>query len=79
MVFLRSKLRGIDPKIPIRGVYPAQRGFRDQFKECCEEAEITGHKKDSVFNKYVKISEEYKKLEMERTLDSIPAQKKNPD
>jgi len=34
--------------------------------------EITGHKKDSVFNKYVKISEEFKKLEMERTWDSIP-------
>jgi hypothetical protein len=28
--------------------------------------------KDSVFNKYVKISEEFKKLEMERTWDSIP-------
>ncbi len=38
--------------------------------------EITGHKKDSVFNKYVKISEEFKKLEMERTWDSIPIQKK---
>lgn len=37
--------------------------------------EIAGHKKDSVFNKYVKISEEYKKLEMERAWDSIPAQK----
>ena len=34
--------------------------------------EITGHKKDSVFNKYVKISEEFKKLEMERTWDNIP-------
>lgn len=33
--------------------------------------EITGHKKDAVFNKYVKISEEFKKLEMERTWDSI--------
>ena len=38
--------------------------------------EITGHKKDSVFNKYVKISEEFKKLEMERTWDSIPMQKR---
>ena len=34
--------------------------------------EITGHKKDSVFNKYVKISKEFKKLEMERTWDNIP-------
>ncbi len=34
--------------------------------------EITGHKKDSVFNKYVKISEEFRKLEMARTWDSIP-------
>ena len=34
--------------------------------------EITRHKKDSVFNKFVKISEEFKKLEMERTWDSIP-------
>jgi len=33
--------------------------------------EITGHKKDSVFNKYVKISEEFKKLEMDRTWDQI--------
>jgi len=40
--------------------------------------EITGHKKDAVFNKYVKISEEFKKLEMERTWDSIPIQKKKP-
>jgi hypothetical protein len=40
--------------------------------------EITGHKKDSVFNKYVKISEEFKKLEMERTWDSIPMLKKEP-
>ena len=38
--------------------------------------EITGHKKDSVFNKYVKISEEFKKLEMERTWDSIPMEGK---
>ena len=38
--------------------------------------EITGHKKDSVFNKYVKISEEFKKLEMERTRDSIPGSSK---
>lgn len=38
--------------------------------------EITGHKKDSVFNKYVKISEEFKKLEMERTWDSIPMMEK---
>ena len=38
--------------------------------------EITGHKKDSVFNKYVKISEEFKKLEMERTWDSIPTNSK---
>ena len=37
--------------------------------------DITGHKKDSVFNKYVKISEEFKKLEMERTWDSIPVPK----
>ena len=35
--------------------------------------EITGHKKDSVFNKYVKISEDFKKLEMERTWDNIPS------
>jgi integrase len=34
--------------------------------------DITGHKKDSVFNKYVKISEDFKKLEMERTWDNIP-------
>jgi len=40
--------------------------------------EITGHKKDSVFNKYVKISEEFKKLEMERTWDNIPMLKKEP-
>ena len=33
--------------------------------------DITGHKKDSVFNKYVKISEEFKKLEMNRTWDNI--------
>ena len=38
--------------------------------------EITGHKKDSVFNKYVKISEEFKKLEMERTWDNIPTKAK---
>lgn len=38
--------------------------------------EITGHKKDSVFNKYVKISEEFKKLEMERTWDNIPQKQK---
>ncbi len=38
--------------------------------------EITGHKKDSVFNKYVKISEEFKKLEMERTWNSIPMEVK---
>ena len=40
--------------------------------------EITGHKKDSVFNKYVKISEEFKKLEMDRTWDNIPMMGKNP-
>jgi len=40
--------------------------------------EITGHKKDSVFNKYVKISEEFKKLEMERTWDSIPQHLNKP-
>ena len=39
--------------------------------------DITGHKKDSVFNKYVKISEEFKKLEMERTWDNIPNSKSN--
>jgi site-specific recombinase XerD len=33
--------------------------------------DITGHKKDSVFNKYVKISEEFKTLEMDRTWDKI--------
>ena len=38
--------------------------------------DITGHKKDSVFIKYVKISEEFKKLEMERTWDSIPTKVK---
>jgi integrase len=43
--------------------------------------DITGHKKDSVFNKYVKISEEFKKLEMDRTWDNIPGHqiKKAPD
>jgi len=43
--------------------------------------EITGHKKDSVFNKYVKISEEFMKLEMDRTWDNIPGHqiKKAPD
>lgn len=40
--------------------------------------DITGHKKDSVFNKYVKISEDFKRLEMKRTWDSIPRQKKKP-
>jgi len=40
--------------------------------------EITGHKKDSVFNKYVKISEEFKKLEMGRTWDNIPMEVKKP-
>jgi hypothetical protein len=30
------------------------------------------HKRDSVFNKYVKISGEFKKLEMERTWGNIP-------
>jgi len=40
--------------------------------------EITGHKKDSVFIKYVKISEEFKKLEMERTWDSIQTKGANP-
>jgi integrase len=34
--------------------------------------DITGHRKDSVFNKYIKISEDFKKLEMERTWDNIP-------
>jgi integrase len=38
--------------------------------------DITGHKKDSVFNKYIKISEDFKKLEMERTWDSIPTNSK---
>jgi len=33
--------------------------------------EITGHKKDSVFHKYVKNSEECNKLEMVRTWDII--------
>ena len=41
--------------------------------------DITGHKKDSVFNKYVKISEDFKKLEMERTWDSIQQQRNKPD
>ena len=43
--------------------------------------EITGHKKDSVFNKYIKISEDFKKLEMERTWDNIPSYhiNKKPD
>ncbi|MCX6249802.1 MAG: hypothetical protein NTX61_03525 [Bacteroidetes bacterium] len=40
--------------------------------------DITGHKKDSVFNKYVKISEEFKKLEMERTWDNIQTITKKP-
>jgi hypothetical protein len=40
--------------------------------------EITGHKKDSVFSKYVKISEEFKKLEMARTWDSILMKGKIP-
>ena len=39
--------------------------------------DIRGHKKDSVFNKYVKISEEFKKLEMDRTWDNIPISKSN--
>jgi site-specific recombinase XerD len=39
--------------------------------------QITGHKKDSVFNKYIKISEEFKKFEMERTWDKIPEQTVN--
>jgi hypothetical protein len=38
--------------------------------------EITGHKKDSVFNKYVKITEEFKKLEMDRTWDKISIEAK---
>ena len=41
--------------------------------------EITGHKKDAVFNKYVKISEDFKKLEMERTWNSIPDFKKKTE
>jgi hypothetical protein len=43
--------------------------------------DITGHKKDSVFNNYVKIFEEFKKLEMDRTWDNIPGHqiKKTPD
>jgi len=40
--------------------------------------EITGHKNDSVVNKYVKISEEFNKLEMERTWDSIPQHSYKP-
>ena len=32
----------------------------------------TGHIKDSVFNKYIKITEDFQQLEMERTWDSIP-------
>jgi len=40
--------------------------------------DITGHKKDSVFNKYIKISEDFKKLEMDRTWDSIPQHGNNP-
>jgi hypothetical protein len=38
--------------------------------------ETTGHKKDSVFNKYIKISEDFKKLEMERTWDNIQVKTK---
>nr|NQU92566.1 tyrosine-type recombinase/integrase [Bacteroidota bacterium] len=38
--------------------------------------DITGHKKDSVFNKYIKISEDFKKLEMERAWDKISRQTK---
>ncbi len=34
--------------------------------------EITGHKKDGVFNKYVEISGEFKKPEMARIWDRIP-------
>ena len=41
--------------------------------------DITGHKKDSVFNTYVKISEDFKKLEMERTWDSISMQNKKSE
>ena len=41
--------------------------------------EITGHKKDAVFNKYVKISEDFKKLEMERTWNNIPDLKKKSE
>jgi hypothetical protein len=38
--------------------------------------DITGYKKDGVFNKYVKISEEFKKLEMDRTWDKISIEPK---
>jgi len=34
--------------------------------------DIASHKKDSVFNKYIKISKEFIKLEMDRTWDNIP-------
>jgi hypothetical protein len=32
---------------------------------------ITGHKKDSVFNKYLKIAEDFKNVEMENTWNKL--------
>lgn len=37
---------------------------------------ITGHKKDNTFNKYVKIAEDYKAIEMENTWNQIKEQPK---
>ena len=39
---------------------------------------ITGHKKDSTFNKYIKISEDFKKREMDRTWGQIQIKEKKP-
>jgi hypothetical protein len=38
--------------------------------------DITGNKKDSIFNKYIKISEDFKKVEMERTWDTVTVKPK---
>ena len=33
--------------------------------------DITGHKKDSTFNKYLKIAEDFKKAEMDNTWNKV--------
>ena len=38
--------------------------------------DITGNKKDSIFNKYIKISEDFKKVEMVRTWDTVTVKSK---